>query len=83
LNIDDNDDDNGIMLDVGSPGLLVELKMAVVGIGSARLLVELIITFVEVGAPRLLVVLITIGGSVIDVPGSDMAAQTMSHFRRQ
>ena len=69
-------DDDEIMVDVGLPGLLVELKDTVVDIGS---LAGLIMTLADVGSPSPLVVLTTVGDDVISVPGSDMAAQTMSH----
>ena len=68
-------DDDEITV-VGLPGLLVELKDTVVDIGS---LAGLIMTLADVGSPSPLVVLTTVGDDVISVPGSDMAAQTMSH----
>jgi hypothetical protein len=70
--------DDAIMLDIRSPVLLVVL-ITEVEVGSPVLLVELI-TAVDVGPPGMLVVLI--GANVIDKPGSNMAAQTMSHFHR-
>lgn len=71
------DIDDAVTLDIRSPVLLV-VSITEVEVGMPVLF--WLRTVVDVGPPGMLVVLI--GAKVIDRPGLNMAAQTMSHFHR-